>query len=210
MNRLPKGGQNKLNWEARLARTIGRRIHTHDAQRAGRDRRDGADHPHRGRLAGAVRAEKTDDLARSGLAEKSLKIGDKAPDFDLPNANGKSVRLSDLLQKGPVVVAFYRGGWCPFCNLELRALRVLGRGVHHDQDVEGIGLDIDRYPARTPDSADQGHIVDDAQPVDQAGEGDQGIPRRRHRPSAALPEAATQRQATIFGRRPCDTPSRTG
>ena len=69
-----------------------------------------------------VMKAKTEELARSGLVEKSLKVGDRAPDFELPNATGKTVRLGDLLQHGPVVVAFYRGGWCPYCILELRAL----------------------------------------------------------------------------------------
>lgn len=62
-------------------------------------------------------------LAASGIAEAALKAGDTAPDFALPDATGKIVRLSDLLADGPVVVSFYRGGWCPYCNLELRALQ---------------------------------------------------------------------------------------
>lgn len=50
-----------------------------------------------------------------------LKVGDVAPDFTLPNAQRKSVVLSSLLRDGPVVLIFYRGGWCPYCNLQLRA-----------------------------------------------------------------------------------------
>ena len=57
---------------------------------------------------------------RSGIAEKALKVGDKAPDFKLPNASGKIVRLSTLLKDGPVVVTWYRGAWCPYCNIALR------------------------------------------------------------------------------------------
>ena len=53
----------------------------------------------------------TEDQVKSGIAEKALKVGDKAPDFTLPNAKGESVTLSDLLAKGPAVVAFYRGTW---------------------------------------------------------------------------------------------------
>ena len=63
------------------------------------------------------------DLAASSIAENSLKTGDKVPDFNLPDARGGYVRLHDLLTKGPVVISFYRGGWCPYCNLELRALQ---------------------------------------------------------------------------------------
>jgi peroxiredoxin len=63
------------------------------------------------------------ELAASGILERSLKAGDKAPDFRLPDARGGFVRLNDLLAKGPIVLSFYRGGWCPYCNLELRALQ---------------------------------------------------------------------------------------
>ena len=52
-----------------------------------------------------------------------LEVGEQVPDFELNNATGQPVRLTDLLTHGPVVVSFYRGGWCPFCNLELRALQ---------------------------------------------------------------------------------------
>jgi peroxiredoxin len=48
-----------------------------------------------------------------------LRKGDKAPLFELPNAAGHSVKLSSLLNNGPVVLTFYRGTWCPFCNLAL-------------------------------------------------------------------------------------------
>ena len=53
----------------------------------------------------------TEDQVKSGIADKALKVGDKAPDFTLPNVKGESVTLSDLLAKGPAVVAFYRGTW---------------------------------------------------------------------------------------------------
>ena len=51
-----------------------------------------------------------------------LKVGSLAPDFTLPNALGKPVSLSSYLKQGPVVLVFYRGAWCPFCNLHLRTL----------------------------------------------------------------------------------------
>lgn len=62
-----------------------------------------------------------DELTESGIAERAVKEGERAPDFELPNVQGKSVSLSALLERGPVVLAFYRGGWCPYCNLQLRA-----------------------------------------------------------------------------------------
>ncbi len=71
----------------------------------------------------AVMAEKTAELQAQHLAEKALKVGDRVPDFELPDATGKTVKLSELLQSGAVIISFYRGGWCPYCNLELRALQ---------------------------------------------------------------------------------------
>ncbi|MBI4870056.1 MAG: AhpC/TSA family protein [Candidatus Riflebacteria bacterium] len=63
------------------------------------------------------------DLTRSGLLEHSLKPGARAPDFTLPNSEGKSVQLRELLARGPVVLVFYRGHWCPYCNAQLAALQ---------------------------------------------------------------------------------------
>src|SRR2546421_2847890 len=60
-------------------------------------------------------------LVTSGAAESALKEGEQAPDFTLPDARGNAVRLSHLLRQGPVVISFYRGQWCPYCHLALRA-----------------------------------------------------------------------------------------
>jgi len=68
----------------------------------------------------------TDDIDRvrtSGVLSQALTVGDSAPDFTLPDAFGKEVSLKALLAKGPVVISFYRGEWCPFCNIELRGLQ---------------------------------------------------------------------------------------
>lgn len=62
------------------------------------------------------------DLIASGAEEKALKIGDTAPIFTLPNPVGELVSSAELLTKGPLVVSFYRGVWCPYCNLDLQAL----------------------------------------------------------------------------------------
>ncbi len=59
----------------------------------------------------ATLQQATEDLVRSGIAERSLKEGAKAPDFVLPDVKGDPVRLSDLLARGAVVLTFYRGGW---------------------------------------------------------------------------------------------------
>jgi len=57
------------------------------------------------------------------MPDPGLKEGERAPDFTLPDAWGKQVNLAEQLKKGPVVLVFYRGAWCPFCNLHLHALR---------------------------------------------------------------------------------------
>lgn len=62
------------------------------------------------------------EVARSGVAP-GLAVGDRAPDFRLPDASGRDVALADRLATGPVVLQFYRGEWCPYCNLHVRALQ---------------------------------------------------------------------------------------
>jgi len=68
----------------------------------------------------AVFNRDAEELAHAHSAPLKLNKGDMAPTFSLPNADGKSVALEDLLQQGPVVLTFYRGTWCPYCNLELK------------------------------------------------------------------------------------------
>jgi peroxiredoxin len=65
----------------------------------------------------------TERLVRSRIADQALKQGDKAPNFNLPNSHGKHVDSQALLRKGALVVSFVRGDWCPYCDLELRALQ---------------------------------------------------------------------------------------
>jgi peroxiredoxin len=69
----------------------------------------------------ALYEAKIEELRASFVREKAIGVGDQAPDFTLPDAQGKPVALAKLLQRGPVVVTFYRGGWCPYCNIQLRA-----------------------------------------------------------------------------------------
>ncbi|MGN6122357.1 MAG: peroxiredoxin-like family protein [Sphingomonas oligoaromativorans] len=64
----------------------------------------------------------TAELIASGAATRALKAGDKAPAFTLNDPEGKPVSSAALLAKGPLVVSFYRGVWCPYCNMELQAL----------------------------------------------------------------------------------------
>ncbi|THC44067.1 peroxiredoxin-like family protein [Streptomyces sp. A1499] len=67
------------------------------------------------------------ELLATRIAESALTTGDRAPRFTLPSATGDEVSLDTLLTEGPVVLTFYRGAWCPYCNLALRALQ-----QHHD------------------------------------------------------------------------------
>ena len=62
------------------------------------------------------------DLRERGVTP-GIAVGELAPDFEAPDPHGAVVRLADRLARGPVVLSFYRGAWCPICSIELRALR---------------------------------------------------------------------------------------
>ena len=61
------------------------------------------------------------EISALDIVEKALKPGDRAPDFDLPTHDGDRRKLADYLSRGPLVLTFYRGVWCPYCNLQLKA-----------------------------------------------------------------------------------------
>jgi peroxiredoxin len=65
----------------------------------------------------------TNELIDSGLARQALKAGDIAPAFSLAATDGTMVSSRDLLAAGPLIISFYRGVWCPYCNMELQALQ---------------------------------------------------------------------------------------
>jgi peroxiredoxin len=73
------------------------------------------------RLAAMARA--TAELVDSGQAQKAKKAGDTAPEFTLNDPDGKPVSSRDLLARGPLALSFYRGVWCPYCNIELQGLQ---------------------------------------------------------------------------------------
>jgi len=56
-----------------------------------------------------------------GLPADAVAVGDVLSDFTLPDATGQDVSLSELVTDGPAILVFYRGGWCPYCNIQLRA-----------------------------------------------------------------------------------------
>jgi peroxiredoxin len=67
----------------------------------------------------------TAELVASGQAERAKKAGDIAPSFTLDDADGRRVGSAELLSKGPLVLTFYRGVWCPYCNMELAAIEAV-------------------------------------------------------------------------------------
>jgi peroxiredoxin len=82
---------------------------------------------------------------RNGLAKRALQVGDLAPEIVLTNAKGETVDVGTLLKRGPVILTFYRGGWCPYCNLELRAFQKIL------PDIEAIGASLVAISPEKPD-----------------------------------------------------------
>lgn len=70
-----------------------------------------------------IYADGIEAVTESGVLGQAKNILDTAPDFQLPNAIGKNVQLQTYLNKGPVILTWYRGGWCPYCNLTLHRLQ---------------------------------------------------------------------------------------
>lgn len=89
----------------------------------------------------------SDDLAATGLAGRALGAGARAPRFALLSATGNQVTLEALLAQGPVVLTFYRGAWCPYCNLALRALQ-----QHHDA-IRERGARLAAVSPQVPDES---------------------------------------------------------
>lgn len=86
------------------------------------------------------------DLRASGIEKSALKKGDTLPIFALPGVDGKEVSSAALLQEGPLVVTFYRGGWCPYCNLQLRDLQ------KHLPEIHAQGAQLIAISPQTPDA----------------------------------------------------------
>ena len=84
-------------------------------------------------------------LVQTDIAKQSVKVGEKAPHFTLPDVFGKQVTLSELLKQGPVVVTFYRGEWCPFCNLQLHAYQNIL------PQIQALGASLVAISPQTPD-----------------------------------------------------------
>lgn len=79
--------------------------------------------------------------------EPTLSVGMIAPNFTLSNATGQAVALTEVLKQGPAVLTFYRGGWCPYCNLELRAYQ---RAL---PQLQSLGATLIAISPQTPDAS---------------------------------------------------------
>lgn len=86
-------------------------------------------------------------LKDSRIAERALGTGQLAVDFTLPNAKGEQVSSTALRQQGPIVVSFYRGGWCPYCGLELKALQSV------NAEIEALGARLIAISPQRPDES---------------------------------------------------------
>ncbi len=88
-----------------------------------------------------------EQLIASDIAKNALQTGDNAIDFTLPNAIGEQRNLSQLLEQGPVVLSFYRGGWCPYCNLQFKALNDIL------PEIQQLGANLIGVSPETPDNS---------------------------------------------------------
>jgi peroxiredoxin len=86
-------------------------------------------------------------LRATGIESQALQVGAQAPDLTMPDALNQLVRLSTLWQQGPLVLIFYRGGWCPYCNLELRAWQ------QHLAALKQLGGQLVAVSPQTPDNS---------------------------------------------------------
>ncbi|WP_327428517.1 peroxiredoxin-like family protein [Streptomyces sp. NBC_01236] len=87
------------------------------------------------------------ELADSGQADRALAVGAQAPRFTLPTATGQTLSLDGLLAAGPVVLTFYRGAWCPYCNIALRALQ------QHHAAITARGASLVAVSPQIPDES---------------------------------------------------------
>ena len=91
--------------------------------------------------------EGVEDVAQQGLTTSALQKGDQYLDFTLKNAQGTEVQLSEVLAKGPIVLTWYRGGWCPYCNMQLRAFQQIL------PEIESLGAELVALTPELPDNS---------------------------------------------------------
>ncbi len=87
------------------------------------------------------------DIAVTGVLDRALKVGAQAPNFELSDAGGVKRSLAAMLTEGPVVLTWYRGTWCPFCSIQLRAYQdALGT-------IKELGGQLVAISPQTPDAS---------------------------------------------------------
>jgi len=92
--------------------------------------------------------EYAEKLGKVDFATRSRTIGDKAPEFELLNATGELISLKETLNNGPVVLTYYRGNWCPWCNLQLKTLQ-----VSLLPEMNSLGANLIAISPQTPDNS---------------------------------------------------------
>ena len=80
---------------------------------------------------------------------QGLRVGSKAVDFMMVDQNGTMVHLKQLLKKGPVILKWYRGGWCPYCNLELKSFS------DKLDTIQSLGATLVAISPEIPDKVDE-------------------------------------------------------
>lgn len=99
-----------------------------------------------------------DELAATQITQKAIRTGDSAPDFSAPRVDGTgALQLSSALESGPVVLVYYRGDWCPYCNLQL---------VEYNKYVEAFAKYGAQVVAMSPQTAENSKYSGEANPFD--------------------------------------------
>jgi peroxiredoxin len=84
---------------------------------------------------------------KSDLSAQAIAIGQVAPEIQLPDAHGKNKTLTDLCHQGPVVLIFYRGSWCPYCNMQIHALQ------NRLAEIHTLGAQLVAISPQKPDNS---------------------------------------------------------
>lgn len=109
-----------------------------------------------------------EELVKSGLADRAPKAGNPAPVFELPDGDGMLWRSEDLLRSGPLIIVFYRGRWCAYCNAQLSALQAIHPQIAEagaslvsisPQTQKHSYMTRDMHKLRFPVLSDQGNLV---------------------------------------------------
>lgn len=87
------------------------------------------------------------ELEKKQIESSAKKVGEKIENFELINVKGNKVSLANALKDGPAVISFYRGGWCPYCNMELRALQA------RLPEIKALGAQLLAISPQIPDKS---------------------------------------------------------